>query len=169
MLNFHPFFEIESIYEMSQYLFKPCFQKNAINPQSTTQIIAFFSRKFVWEQNLEQNGFCISIVHSEIQLNGRRTKPCLTMAVMLSFKSSRNLLSRSASLFDIPCAINCFSNARLALRTFQPRVKYVHERLRDKRARCGVDFNAAKTKSVSLISTSPTIEERRSYSPSFSE
>jgi len=38
---------------MSQYLFKPCFQKNTLNRQSTTQIIALFLRKFVLDSETQ--------------------------------------------------------------------------------------------------------------------
>jgi hypothetical protein len=66
--------------------------------------------------------------------------PCFKKPVRLFFRSSKHVLSRSASLFDIPCKISCLSKACLAFRTRLPKEKYKYKRLTDMRAKYGKDI-----------------------------
>lgn len=76
--------------------------------------------------------------------------PCFSIPVMLSFRSSKQTLSRFASALDMPSIKSCSSKALLVFRTRRPKVMYIQKRPRDKRAKCGEGL-------TTVVMTEPTL------------
>lgn len=68
-----------------------------------------------------------------IILLGMKLKPCFTVETKSFFKSSKQRLKCSASFFDMPSLISCFSKALLVARTRHPNVKYSQDMSSDMR------------------------------------